>query len=409
MQKFLSFFFKQKALSFILITMFLNFLGFSIIIPVLPFLVQKYIPLHQASLVGFYVGLLMSIYALCQFVAAPGLGVLSDRFGRRPILLLSLFGSIVGYILLGIGGAMWVLFLGRMIDGLTGGNISTVFAYIADITKPEDRGKFYRYLGAAGGFGFMIGPVIGGYTGAFHLALPFYIAAAITFLNMLWGYFVLPESLPMHQRTQKVHLSHLNPFGQFKVILRMPVLRVLFGAAFLFFFPLMAFQALNAIYMKDVLSLGPAAIGTVLFVVGVVDIFSQGYLTHTLLPMLGERKLTIVGLMLTILGYALFVSVSFIHSLVLLYRSVIVVIIGDGLFEPSMSGLISNSVEPQMQGRVQGANQSMQSAARVVGPLYGGWVYNVGVALPYIGNIFVAFFAVVTLLYSGKTLGEHNN
>lgn len=405
MQKLLSFFLKQKALSFILITMFLNFLGFSIIIPVLPFLVQKYIPMHQASLVGFYVGLLMSVYALCQFFASPGLGVLSDRFGRRPILLLSLFGSIVGYILLGIGGAMWVLFLGRIIDGLTGGNISTVFAYIADITKPQDRGKYYGYLGAAGGVGFMIGPVIGGYAGALHLALPFYIAAAITLLNMLWGYFVLPESLPMYHRVEKLHLSHLDPFGQFKVILQVPILRIIFGAAFLFFFPLMAFQALNAIYMKDVLSLGPAAIGTVLFVVGIIDIFSQGYLTHTLLPVLGERKLTIVGLILTILGYALFVSVSFIHSLVLLYISVIVVIIGDGLFEPSMSGLISNGVEATMQGRVQGANQSMQSAARVVGPLYGGWAYNIGIAVPYIGNIIVAFFAVVTLLYSGKMFG----
>lgn len=400
MQKIFSFLREQKALSFILITMFLNFLGFSILIPVLPFLILKYIPAHQASLVGFYVGLLMSIYALCQFFAAPGLGVLSDRFGRRPILLLSLLGSVVGYILLGVAGAMWVLFLGRIIDGLTGGNISTVFAYIADITEPKDRGKYYGYLGAAGGFGFMIGPVIGGYTGAIHLALPFYIAAAITLVNMFWGYFVLPESLPRHHRAEKIMLSHVNPFGQFRQLLRMPPLRVLFGAAFLFFFPLMAFQALNAIYMKDVLNLGPAAIGTVLFVVGIIDIFSQGYLTHKLLPVLGERALTIVGLILTILGYALFVSVSLIHSLVLLYVSVIVVIIGDGLFEPSMSGLISNSVEPKMQGRVQGANQSMQSATRVVGPLYGGWAYNVGIAVPYIGNMIVAFFAVLTLLFS---------
>ena len=162
---------KNRSLTFIVVTMFLNFLGFSIIIPILPFLVEQYAP--NIKDIALNVGLIMAAYAFCQFIAAPGLGALSDKFGRRPILLVSLFGSIIGYLVMAIGGALWVLFLGRIIDGLTGGNISTVFAYIADITKPQERGKYYGLLGAAGGFGFMIGPAVGGLTAHFSLATPY--------------------------------------------------------------------------------------------------------------------------------------------------------------------------------------------------------------------------------------------
>src|ERR1035437_6061429 len=162
------FFTANSRLIFILFTMFLNFLGFSILFPILPFMVEKYV--SNSHQIAFYVGLLLSIYALCQFFAAPGLGALSDRFGRRPILLISLFGSIVGYLILGFAGALWMLFLGRIIDGLTGGNISTIYAYMADITKPQNRGKSFGLLGAAGGVGTIIGPAIGGFVGAFHLS-----------------------------------------------------------------------------------------------------------------------------------------------------------------------------------------------------------------------------------------------
>jgi len=386
--------------------MFLNFLGFSILIPVIPFLVQKYLPFHQANLVGFYTGLLMASYAICQFLAAPGLGVLSDYLGRRPILLLSLLGSIIGYIFLGIGGSLAILFLGRIIDGLTGGNISTVFAYVADITKPQDRGKVYGLLGAAGGFGFMIGPVIGGFIGSISLSLPFFIAAVVTALNMIWGYFVLPESLHKEHRSIHLDLSHLNPFASFGIIAKMPKLRYIFLIGFLFFFPLVNYQTTNALFMKDVLHFGPAGIGMLLFVVGIIDIFAQGYLSHILLPKWGELKTCVVGLFVVTIGGLMLSLVHLVPFALTMYISIIVFIIGDGLTEPALSGLLANHAEPSMQGRVQGASQSMQSLARIVGPLFCGITYSFGPNIPYMSSL-VFFGLSLLLLLRVKSIQIH--
>ena len=396
MRKIYSFFSQNLSLSFILITMFLNFLGFSILIPVIPFLVQKYIPFHQANLVGFYTGLLMATYAICQFLAAPGLGVLSDYVGRRPILLLSLLGSVIGYILLGIGGSLTILFIGRIIDGLTGGNISTVYAYVADISKPQERGKIYGLLGAAGGFGFMIGPIVGGLTGSFSLSLPFFIAAAVTALNMIWGYFILPESLRKEHRSIHLDFSHLNPFSSFGIIAKMPMLKYLFLIGFLFFFPLINYQTTNALFMKDVLHFGPAGIGMLLFVIGIIDIFAQGYLTHLLIPKWGEHMTCVVGLIVIVVGGILVSLVQLFPYTIAMYVGIIVFIIGDGLTEPAISSLIANNAGSNMQGRVQGANQSMQSFARIVGPLFCGITYSFGTDIPYVSSLF--FFGLSLLL-----------
>src|SRR5579862_7784680 len=168
-------------MAFITVSMFLNFLGFTIILPVIPFLVARYVPADQ---VGLFVGIIIAAYALCQFIAAPALGALSDRYGRRPILLVSLIGTVVGYVVFGIGGALWILFVGRIIDGLTGGNVSTMYAYVADISEPKDRGRLYGRLGAAGGFGFVVGPAVGGLVAQVSLSAPLYLAAGVTLLNV---------------------------------------------------------------------------------------------------------------------------------------------------------------------------------------------------------------------------------
>ena len=394
-------------MSFILFTTFLAFMGFSIIIPVLPFIVKKYLPSGNINDIAWYVGVLMSIYALCQFISAPGLGALSDRFGRRPILLISLMGSVIGYILLGIGGSIWILFLGRIIDGLTGGNISTIYSYIADITEPKDRGKYFGMLGAAGGVGFMLGPAIGGLTSLISLSAPLYLAAAITFVNIIWGYFVLPESIHNNHKTKKLNLLHLNPFTQFNHIFSESALKWLFSISFLFFLGLMAMQGNASVYFHDIFKWNSSQISIVFFLVGLIDIFSQGFLVRKLLPLFGDFKVALMGLVLAFIGFLMYASLSFFHSSVFLFVGVVILITGDGLIEPSLAGLISNAVGPQAQGRVQGANQGMQSIARIIGPLFAAYIYQYGKGLPYLTAAFLVFIAILShISYSPKIGGK---
>jgi DHA1 family tetracycline resistance protein-like MFS transporter len=397
---------EHNQLTFILVTMFLNFLGFSIIIPILPFLIERFIP--NPNDLAIYVGIVFSVYAVCQFLSAPGLGALSDLWGRRPILLISLFGSVVGYLFVALGGAFWVILLGRVVDGLTGGNISTVYAYLADITDPKERSKYYGMIGAAGGFGFMIGPALGGILGAIHLTLPLYVAAGITAMNMVWGYFVLPESLKKEHRLQKFEWSHLNPFGHLFELFKIDILSKLFITGFLFFFAFNAMYAITSIYTKDVFNWNPTGIGILLFVVGLIDIISQGFLVRKLIPKLGEVKLSIIGLVMIVVGVATAAITSIYVSTVIFYVGYIILNVGDGLLEPSVSGLIANSVGPTEQGKVQGGYQGVQAIARILGPLFAAGLYGYFRGLPYIGAFAVFVLALFVLLSAIPAIRAHH-
>jgi DHA1 family tetracycline resistance protein-like MFS transporter len=362
------------------VSMFLDFTGHTIIIPVIPFILGHYVPATHLALM---VGLIISSYAFCQFAAAPFLGALSDRFGRRPILLASLVGSVLGYIVFGIGGALWVLFLGRVIDGLTGGNISTLFAYVADVTEPSERGRIYGLLGAAGGFGFIIGPVIGGVAGNFSLSAPVFIAAFLTLANVLWAYFALPESLPSEKRISTFGWNHLNPFAPFAHVFRGPTLRIAFSSAFLFYLAGTMLQGNIAVFLKDILNFGPGGIGLLLLIVGIMDIASQGFLTGKLLPYFGETSLARTGLAINALGFVMVGTIAFVPSSILLFTAIVVFTLGDGLFQPSINSLIANAAPHGTQGRIQGANQAQQSIARMLGPLLGALLYTLGPSIPY--------------------------
>ncbi len=396
---------KKLQLLFALVTNFLNFLGFSVIIPIIPFLIEKYVP--DQNTIAWNVGLILSVYALCQFIAAPALGSLSDRYGRKPILLISLLGSVIGYLLLGFAGTLWILFLGRIIDGLTGGNISTVYAYVADITDPKDRGKYFGMLGAAGGFGFMIGPAVGGFTAHISLNTPLFLAAAVTFVNLVFGFFVLKESLAEEHKINTITFDHLNPFGQLKNILSIKALKSLFIVTFTFFLALNASFTIYAVFLKDIFNWNPSQIGILLFFVGVMDIVSQGILVQALLKKFHELNITTVGLILVMIGFAVGSITSITPSLILMGIAIVTINIGDGLFEPTMSGLIANSVDHKTQGRVQGANQGIQSIARVVGPLLGAFLYQYWKGLPFASESFLVAIALIITFVSFNSIKAH--
>jgi DHA1 family tetracycline resistance protein-like MFS transporter len=377
----------------IAVSVFLNFVGFTLVIPVMPFLLVG----HTRHL-AFAVGAIVSVYALCEFIAAPILGACSDRYGRRPVLLLSLLGSAVGYVLIGIGGSLWMIVAGRVIDGLTAGSISALFAYVADVVEPQQRSRVYGLLGAVGGLGFMLGPAIGGVLGEVSLSCPVFVAAALSLANLYWVHRAVAESLPHERRSARFHWRGLNPLTQLRSALTGKHLRILFAAAFGFCLAAAMWQSNLPVFLKQALGSGPLQIGLLLLVVGALDIIGQGVLAGWLLGRYGERRVAGAGLLLNALGCALTASVLMIPSWWWLALVVAAFTLGDGLFQPSIGGLIANAAPDDMQGSIQGANQSQQAVARMIGPLLAAGLFGWHPALPYAGGALALLAALAVLL-----------
>jgi DHA1 family tetracycline resistance protein-like MFS transporter len=389
---------QTTSLLFLLVMVFLNTMGMSIIAPVVPFLVEQYIS-DQARLAAM-VGWLTSAYAICQFLAAPALGALSDRFGRRPVLRVCLLGSAGGYLLFGLGGALWVLFLGRIIDGITGGNFSILFAYIADRTAPEERGALFGRVGAVAGMGFLLGPAIGGFVARWGYAAPAYLAGAITLAAIVWGYFMLPESLPADRRATGVLLSALNPLALIWRILNIAQLRWLILAGFCYAFPFAGLQTTLSVYNIDILGMRPEHIGLLFLLVGGTDMLVQGVLVGRLLLRFGELRVAIAGFVGVAAGYLVLAAVAYLPSLPLLMLGIVLFAGSGGLVEPSLGGLLSRAAGPQAQGAVQGGGQSVQSLALILSPIWSGWLYTrFGPATPYwSGSLWIGLAIMATCL-----------
>lgn len=396
--------FANKPFLFILIAAFLSIMGIGVIIPVIPFIVEQYVDPHKINEVAWYVGLLTSIYSFCQFFAAPVLGALSDKYGRRPILLFCLLGSAIGYILFGIGGSLWIIFLGRIIDGLTGGNVSTAMAYISDITKPQERGKYFGIVGATTGLGFILGPSIGGLVSHISLSAPLFLAAGLSIINMIYGYFILPESLAKKHRMSNFSLHHLNPFTQLRYILKNNLLKLLIVIGFFYFFPFAQLQGITSVFFKDTLNWTPGNIGLYFLILGCGDMFTQGFLTGKITPIFGSARLVLAGLFTITIAFAINALLPVLPLNFLVLPFVLLWALGSGLIEPSFSGLISNVASPQEQGRVQGASQSMQAITRILGPISAALLYQVNHSMPWIICIIFSLVGALLLFLNNEKL-----
>jgi len=390
----------KHALLFGLISVFLCGIGFSIIIPVVPFLVQPYTssPEQQAIVVT----LLTSVYAICVFFAAPVLGALSDKYGRRPLLLVCFLGSAIGYLVFGIGGGLWVLFAGRIIEGITGGSISTIFAYFADIIPSEHRTKYFGWVSAVVGVGTVIGPTLGGLLAKFGYSVPMYFGAIITILNVAYGFFFMPESLHKNNRLKEITFVRLNPFIQLANILSMKNLKRLLISAFLLWIPNGSLQAVFSQFTMDTFRFQPAQIGLVLSIMGLQDIISQGFIMPKLLMQCSDKQIAILGMVSEMIGYSLIAASALFSFYPLFIVGMFIFGFGDSIFGPSFNGMLSKSVASSEQGRIQGGSQSIQALARMIGPIIGGQIYvSLGhAAPPFMGMILVA--AAILVLYKGR-------
>jgi DHA1 family tetracycline resistance protein-like MFS transporter len=387
----------RKTIFFLATVSLLNTMGMTIIGPVVPYMTQHY--LKDPNDLAVVVAWMVSIYGFCQLIAAPGLGLLSDRFGRRPVLFVCLAGSALGYLLFGLGGALWILFLGRIVDGLTGGNFSVLFAYIADITEPEERGKYFGIVGGLSGVGFILGPAIGGLLAAINYTTPFIVATGVILFSIIWGYFFLPESLNREHRVVSISLGDLNPLKQFGIVFRMTNLRWLLLAGFFYAFPFAILQANMTILLKDSLGWSATAAGLIATLVGVVDILVQGVLVGKLLLIFGDIKLGVGSLILVAISYILLGAIALIASPILVVVAVILFAGSGGLVENALRGLTSRMVGPSQQGLVGGAGQSMQSLAMILGPILGGVLYaQFGHATPYWSGALIIALAIGSVI-----------
>lgn len=380
----------------IVITM-LTTAGMTVVLPVLPFVVLRYVA--NPGDLAVWVGVIETVNALCAFLVAPFLGRLSDRFGRRPIIVIAGFGATVGYLLFGIGGALWVLLLGRIVQGVTAGDLPALFAYLADITPPEKRARRFGVLGALSGIGTMVGPALGGLLAAIDVDLPVFVTAGLALTVAVLSLFLLPESLATEKRIPTLDLRGVHPLAVFRGVFRRPELRglmiglILVGLPFGFFVNNFSVLALDAIHWT------PTSIGLLTACVGIIDIAIQGVLLGILLPRIGERGVIVGGILTQAVGLAaLAVVASLLAQPWLFVVGALTLAAGQGAATATMDGVLSTTVGDDEQGWLAGAAQSLNAAIGAVAPFVAGLLYaHVAHAAPYALGVALMVAAAVVI------------
>lgn len=390
---------RQAAIAFIFVTAVLDIVAMGIIIPVLPSLIEEFAGSNADA--GWINGVFIALWAFMQFICSPIIGSLSDRYGRRPVILLSTAGLAADYVLMALAPNLWWLALGRIVAGITSSSFTTVFAYMADITPPEGRARAYGLIGAAFSAGFVAGPLMGGFLGEISPRAPFWVAAAMSGLAFLYGAFVLPESLPREKR-MTFSWRRANPFGAMMLLRSHPELTGLAAVTFLLHFAHHVFSAVFVLYAAYRYNWHAWEVGTLLAMVGVLDMIVQGLIVGPVVKRFGDRATMVFGLFAGAFGIACMglAPSGFWFSLAIIPNALW------GLAMPTTQSLMTQRVSEFEQGQLQGANMSVASIAGVASPLFFGavyaWTVRDGTPMPYPG---LAFYLAAAVLLGAALLG----
>ena len=398
---------KNPALIFIFITLLIDIIGLGIIIPVMPALLQE-LSGATVSEASQYGGWMLFAYAAMQFVCAPIIGGLSDRYGRRPVLLASLFGFGVDYIFLAFAPTIGWLFVGRIIAGMMGASFTTAGAYIADVSTPETRAQNFGIMGAAFGLGFIIGPMLGGFLGTLGPRVPFMVSAGLSLANWLYGFFILPESLKLENR-RKFEWSRANPIGSLLNLKKYPVILGLVTSLVLVYISAHAVQSNWAFYTIEKFSWDSKTIGLSLAVVGLVFAVVNGGLIRLIIPRLGNERTVYVGLGFNAAGFVLYALAT---QSWMMFAVTVVYCLG-GIAGPALQGIISTQVPANAQGELQGALTSLMSLTSIIGPpLMTNTFYfftnkNAAMYLPGAPMLLGAVLTITATLLARASLKKH--
>ena len=389
----------RAALAFILMTAVLDIVAMGIIIPVLPRLIEDFVGSNARA--GVINGVFVALWAGMQFICSPIIGSLSDKYGRRPVILISCAGLALDYVLMAVAPNLWWLALGRIIAGITSSSFTTVYAYMADITAPEKRARAYGLIGAAFSFGFVLGPVLGGFLGEFGPRVPFWFAAGLSTVAFLYGLLVLPESLPAERR-MAFSWKRANPVGSLILLRRHPELTGLSVVNFLLYFAHHVFSAVFVLYAAWRYGWGPREVGLLLALVGVLDMGVQGVLVGPVVKRLGDRATMVLGLVGGTVGIAAmgWAPDGLMFILAMLPNALW------GLAMPTLQALMTRRVGEDEQGQLQGASMSVASIAGVLSPLFFGWIYSLSVGeLAIIQMPGLAFYLAAVVLLLAAMIG----
>jgi DHA1 family tetracycline resistance protein-like MFS transporter len=372
-----------RPLLIIFLTIFVNLVGFGIIIPLLPFYAETF---GASPLV---IGLLFAVFSLCQLLAAPALGDLSDRYGRRPILVFSLAGTVVSFVMLALAHSVAMLFAARIVDGLSGGNISTARAYVADITEPKDRARAYGIIGAAFGLGFILGPALSGVLSPISYTAPIWAAAGLTVVATAMAWLWLPETV------HRARAGTGNPFAYLPELLRRSKIRQVLTIDFLYWMAFATFQTTFSLFVAARFGFGVSETGYFFAAFGLLGAVIQGGFIRPIVKRLGDKPTFLMGLGFGAVGL---VAAALSHSVLLFSIALIPLAFGIGFGHPTVSSLVSQVARGDEQGRVQGAASAVESLGRTIGPVWGNAsLQQYGESMPYIS---AAALLLLTFLLS---------